>query len=193
MRGDELHPSMQLLTVHWELFPISSNYIDPTDVRGCSDPRRRSVSMPRLGPLGAPRSNRRLGYQGVIWEAGPHRAFRDNGVAEWPGIKKLQIVMEEANEDQELEQEEVMFTPKDHNINEECLEGLEGLDVQVIEKVEENDLLKSLQVVPLKEIEYVHIRGIEQGIGFDVRSTRDVIIPLGERQLVPLGIMCQCP
>ena len=108
--------------------------------------------------------------------------LRDNGVAEWPGIEKLQTIMEDKNEDQmlELEQEEVMFTPKDHIIDEGCLEGLVGLNVQAIEMQENEDLLKSLQVVPLKGLEYVPTRGTNQAAGLDVRSTVNITIPPGE-------------
>ena len=74
-----------------------------------------------------------------------------------------------------------MFTPKDHIIDEECLEGLVGLNVQAIEVQEKEDLMKSLQVVPLKGLKYVPTKGIDQAVGLDVRSTMDITIPPSEQ------------
>ena len=57
----------------------------------------------------------------------------------------------------------------------------------------ENNPVETLQVKPLRGIEFVPTRGTGDAAGLDVRASEDVAIPAGQRKLVPLGIACRCP
>ena len=52
---------------------------------------------------------------------------------------------------------------------------------------------QTLKIVPKAGMEFVPIRGSDKAAGYDVKAVEDAIIPSGQRRLVPLGIICQCP
>ena len=70
------------------------------------------------------------------------------------------------------------------------MDGPSGLSLQVLSVKEALDNSRSLKVVPKVGMEFVPIRGSNEVVGYDVKAAEDVIIPPGQRRLVPLGIIC---
>ena len=104
-RGDGLHPAASWQNCPGDLCPCGQDVAAPNDVRGCPVPGRRSVATPSLSHIEAsPCGIAPLGRH-VHKSRDSTLGLRDNGVAEWPGIEKLQTILEDKNEDQMLELE----------------------------------------------------------------------------------------
>ena len=86
-----------------------------------------------------------------------------------------------------------MLTPGHHIVDEGCMEGFSGLSLHILTIEEASINSQSLRVVPKAGVEFVPIQGSDEVVGYDVKASEDAIIPPGQRRLIPLGIICQCP
>ena len=87
--------------------------------------------------------------------------------------------MEKADEDT-LELEDEGPGLGSYNNRDECVEGPQVLEVAVGRASEMiNDPVESLQVYPLKGIEFIPVRGTGDAAGLDVKAAEDVEIPTG--------------
>ena len=191
-RGDGLHPAALWQNYPGDLCPRGQDIAAPTDVRGCPVPYGRSVATQSLGPIEvSPRGIVPLGRQ-AHEPRGSALGLRDNAQNScWRHLGT--ILEEEPYQLLELELEEGILDPGHHTTVEECIEGPRGLSLEVQSVKKASDSSQSLKVVPKAGIEFVPIQGSDQAAGYDVKASEDAIIPPGQRRLIPLGIMCQCP